>query len=68
MKRILIAAIVAAGVPLSADRITTLATGATQGPLEQVAKAFQQESGHQVTIQFDTSQNIARRLAGRRAP
>jgi molybdate transport system substrate-binding protein len=64
MKRILIAAIVAAGVPLSAARITTLASGATQGPLEQVAKTFEQESGHQVAIQFDTSQNIARRLAG----
>ncbi len=68
MSALCLLAIVAAGVPLSADRITTLATGATQGPLDQVAKAFQQESGHQVTIQFDTSQNIARRLAGGERP
>jgi molybdate transport system substrate-binding protein len=68
MKRILIAAIVAAGVPLSAARISTLASGATQGPLDQVAKTFEQESGHQVAVQFDTSQNIARRLAAGETP
>jgi molybdate transport system substrate-binding protein len=68
MKHFLVAAALAIGVQVSADPISTLATGATQGPLEQVAKAFQQESGHQVTIQFDTSQNIARRLAGGERP
>lgn len=59
---------IAISVPLSAARISTLASGATQGPLDQVAKTFEQESGHQVAIQFDTSQNIARRLAGGETP
>jgi molybdate transport system substrate-binding protein len=68
MKHILVAAMMAISVPLSAARIATLASGATQGPLDQVAKTFEQESGHQVAIQFDTSQNIARRLAGGETP
>jgi molybdate transport system substrate-binding protein len=68
MKQLLIAAMIAISVPLSAARISTLASGATQGPLDQVAKTFEQESGHQVAIQFDTSQNIARRLAGGETP
>jgi molybdate transport system substrate-binding protein len=68
MKHVVLAALIAVGVPLSAARLSTLASGATQGPLEQVAKSFEQESGHQVAIQFDTSQNIARRLAGGETP
>jgi molybdate transport system substrate-binding protein len=68
MKHVLVAAALAIGVQVSAGSISTLATGATQGPLEQVARAFEQESGHQVAIQFDTSQNIARRLAGGERP
>jgi molybdate transport system substrate-binding protein len=68
MKHILVAALMVIGVPLSAAHISTLASGATQGPLDRVAKAFEQESGHQVAIQFDTSQNIARRLAGGETP
>jgi molybdate transport system substrate-binding protein len=68
MKHLPVAAAMVMGVSLSAAGISTLATGATQGPLEQVAKAFEQQSGHRVTIQFDTSQNIARRLAGGEAP
>jgi molybdate transport system substrate-binding protein len=67
-RRLIAALMIAAAIPLSAARISTLASGATQGPLEQVAKAFEQESGHQVTVQFDTSQNIARRLAGGETP
>jgi molybdate transport system substrate-binding protein len=68
MKHLLLAATIAMGAPLSAAGLSTLASGATQGPLEQVAKAFEQQSGHRVTIQFDTSQNIARRLAAGEAP
>lgn len=56
------------GAPLSAAGLSTLASGAIQGPLEQIAKAFEQQSGQRVTIQFDTSQNIARRLAAGEAP
>ena len=68
MKHLVLAVTIAMGAPLSAAGISTLASGATQGPLEQVAKAFEQQSGHRVTIQFDTSQNIARRLAAGEAP
>lgn len=68
MKHLVVAAIVAVGVPLSAARISTLSSGAAQGPLDQISKSFEQESGHQVAIQFDTSQNIARRLAGGEKP
>ena len=63
MKRLLMAAVIATAVPLSAAGISTLVTAALQGPLELVAKAFEQQSGHVVKIQFDTSPNIARRLA-----
>src|SRR6185295_17169367 len=63
MKQLLAAAAIAIATPLSAAGLSTLATAALQGPLEQVVKAFEQQSGHQVTIHFDTSPNIARRLA-----
>ena len=63
MKQLLAAAAIAIAAPLSAAGLSTLATAALQGPLEHVVKAFEQQSGHQVTIQFDTSPNIARRLA-----
>jgi molybdate transport system substrate-binding protein len=68
MKHILSVFMIVVGVPLSAARISTLASGATQGPLDQLAKTFEQESGHQIAIQFDTSQNIARRLASGETP
>src|SRR6185503_4608000 len=68
MKHVVLAVLLAFSVPLEADRIATLASGSTQGPLDEVAKSFERETGHQVAIQFDTSQGIAKRLAGGETP
>jgi len=61
---LLFAALVA---PVAAAELATLATAAAQGPIQALEKAYQQ-SGQAVRVQFDTSPNITRRLAGGDAP
>ena len=51
-------------VPLAAVEITALAGAAIQGPLLDMATTFQQQSGHTVKVEFDTTPNIVKRLAG----
>lgn len=49
--------------PMSAMQISTLATAAVEGPVRALATTFQQQTGDNVKLQFDTSPSIARRLA-----
>jgi molybdate transport system substrate-binding protein len=56
------AVLVALALPLSAAELTTIAGAAVQAPLLEMAKAFQQQTGHVVTVEFDTVPNIMRRL------
>jgi molybdate transport system substrate-binding protein len=51
-------------VPLAAAEISTLAGAAVQGPLLEMAKTFQEQTGHVVKVEFDTTPNIVRRLGG----
>ncbi len=55
-------------VPVAADEIAVLAGGAARGPVTEMAQAFRQQSGHQVTVAFDTTPNIIQRLASGPAP
>ena len=57
----------AAMVPLAAADITTLATAAAQGPIQALEKSYQQP-GHAVHVTFETSPNIAKRLAAGENP
>ena len=52
---------------VNAAELWTLATAAAQGPIQALDKAYQQ-SGHAVKVQFDTSPNIAKRLASGEVP
>ena len=61
---LVLAALVA---PLTAAELATLATAAAQGPIQALEKAYQQ-SGQTVRVQFDTSPNITKRLAGGESP
>ena len=61
---LLFAAIVA---PVAAAELATLATAAAQGPIQALEKAYQQ-TGQAVRVQFDTSPNITKRLAGGETP
>jgi molybdate transport system substrate-binding protein len=54
---------IVAGVSLSAN-VATLATMAVQGALDQLIQQFQQQTGHRVTVAYDTGPNLARRVAG----
>jgi molybdate transport system substrate-binding protein len=64
MTRVLTAVCVAMAVPaLAAAQISTLAGAAAQEPLIEVARAFKQQTGHEVRVEFDTVPNITRRLA-----
>lgn len=49
-------------LPLAAAEVSTLAGAAVQGPLLEMAKAFQQQTGHEVKVEFDTTPNIVKRL------
>jgi len=51
----------------SAQQVTTLATMAIEGPLKALEKDFQ-HPGQEVKVQFDTSPNITKRLAGGELP
>ena len=57
----------AAMTPVTAAEVWTLATAAAQGPIQALEKAYQQGT-HAVKVQFDTSPNIAKRLAAGEAP
>jgi molybdate transport system substrate-binding protein len=61
---LLFASIVA---PVAAAELATLATAAAQGPIQALEKAYQQ-AGQAVRVQFDTSPNITKRLAGGETP
>ena len=56
-----------AAVPLVAADLSTLATLAAQGPLQALDKTYQRP-GQAVTVVFDTSPNITKRLAGGEMP
>src|SRR5262249_52924123 len=58
--------IVLAVVPLMAADLSTLATMAAQGPLQTLEKAY--KTGQPVSVQFDTSPNISKRLAAGEMP
>jgi molybdate transport system substrate-binding protein len=62
MRHTLLALLLVTTAPLAAVDIPTLAGAAVTGPLLEMAKAFQQRTGHQVKVQFDTVPNIMRRL------
>ena len=49
-------------LPLAAAEVSTLAGAAVQGPLLEMAKTFQQQTGHVVKVEFDTTPNIVKRL------
>jgi molybdate transport system substrate-binding protein len=53
--------------PVTAAELTMLATAAAQGPIQRLEKAYQQP-GHALKVQFDTSPNIAKRLASGETP
>ena len=65
MKRTAFACLIAVAVPasLAAAGISVLSTNAIRAPLVVLAAAHQKQTGNEVTIQFDTSTSIARRLA-----
>jgi molybdate transport system substrate-binding protein len=50
-------------VPAAAVEITAMAGAAVQVPLLAMAKTFQEQRGHSVTVEFDTVPNIVRRMA-----
>jgi len=58
--------VAAAIVPLAAADVTTLATAAAQGPIQALEKAYQ--AGRAVQVTFETSPNIAKRLAAGENP
>jgi molybdate transport system substrate-binding protein len=68
MYRLLAAVLTLAVMPLAAAEITTLAGAAVQGPLLDTAKAFQQQTGHEVKVAFDTTPNIVQRLGAGETP
>lgn len=69
MRPLFVAALaLALAAPLTAVEITTLAGAAVQEPLLEMAKVFQQQTGHSVTVEFDTTPNIVRRLGGGETP
>ena len=63
MTRLIVAAVLAVAVPVSAAELSTLAAAAVQGPLLALVDSFRQQAGHTVTVTFDTVPNIGRRLA-----
>lgn len=63
MRRLLLPALLALVVPLSAAEVSTIATAALQGTLVALAGGFKAQTGHDLQLQFDTSPNINRRLA-----
>jgi len=68
MRKMFCALILALAVgPLMAADVTTLATLAVEGPLKALEKAYQQP-GQPITVQFDTSPNITKRLAAGEMP
>jgi molybdate transport system substrate-binding protein len=62
MRHILSAILLLTTIPVAAVEIPTLAGAAVTAPLLEMAKAFQQRTGHEVKVQFDTVPNIMRRL------
>ena len=58
---------VVAIAPIVAAELSTLASGAAQGPLEALEKTYR-EHGMTVQLQFDTSPNISKRLASGEVP
>ena len=68
MRQILSALLVAmATSAIAAAQVNTLATMAIQGPLQALEKEYQQP-GQAVTVTFDTSPNINKRLASGEVP
>src|SRR5215213_119378 len=59
--RHLLALFAIVSMPLAAAEISTLAGAAVQGPLLEMAKTFQEQTGHVVKVEFDTTPNIVRR-------
>jgi molybdate transport system substrate-binding protein len=68
MRYTICAILVAASVArVAAAELSVLATAAAQGPVQALDKAFQQQNGA-AKVQFDTSPNIAKRLAAGETP
>lgn len=68
MRRI---ALAVAGIVLAASvhaaELTTLVTIAVQGALPRLVADFQRETGHTMTVSWDTGPNLARRLSANEA-
>jgi molybdate transport system substrate-binding protein len=62
MRHTLLALLLLTTAPLAAVEIPTLAGAAVTAPLLEMAKAFQQRTGDEVKVEFDTVPNIMRRL------
>ena len=68
MRYTICAILVAASVArVAAAELAVLATAAAQGPVQALDKAFQQPD-RALKVQFDTSPNIAKRLAAGETP
>lgn len=68
MRYTICAILVAASIArVAAAELVVLATAAAQGPVQALDKAFQQPN-RAVKVQFDTSPNIAKRLAAGETP
>jgi molybdate transport system substrate-binding protein len=63
MSRIILAALLAAGIFAPAAELKILSVGSIDPGLTRNAEAFQKTSGHHATIQVDTAPGITRRLA-----
>ena len=69
MRQLLLLMLLAAlTVPVAADEIAVLAGGSARGPVTEMAQAFRQQTGHLVTVAFDTTPNIIQRLASAQGP
>ena len=55
-------------VPVAADEIAVLAAGAARGPVTEMVQVFRQQTGHLVTVAFDTTPNIIQRLGSDQVP
>ena len=55
-------------VPLAAEQLAVLSGGSARGSVIALAEAFQQQTGHVLKVEFDTTPGITRRLGAGEAP
>ena len=60
-------ALLAMASPMHAAEIKVLSSNATKTLLEDIGPMFEKASGHKVTLGFGTSQQVAKRMRGRRS-